>query len=116
MRPCEDSSSSQHTDCSLGRELELRNARENLFHTNINQRKFVLLYQVSNRKDFKAKNITIDREVHHNKCSIHQEDIMTATFHAPNLYSLINCEAQFNRSQKTDKCTIIMGQILYLHQ
>lgn len=109
----DDCSPSQHTDWSLLRDVEPRNAPEKQLYTNVNQRKFVLSYQISIKKDFIAKSITIDNErpIILKQRFILQEDKMPPTFYAPDLYSLIKCKSKFNSSKKIDKCTAIVGQI-----
>lgn len=108
----DDCSPSQHIDWSLLRDEEPRNAPEKQFYTNVNQRKFVLPYQISH-KDFIAKSITIDNERPSilKRRYILQEDNITPTFYAPNLDSLIKCKSKFNSSKNIDKCTTIMSQV-----
>ena len=60
---------------------------EKIFHANGNQKKARAAILISDKIDFKIKNVTRDKEGHYImiKASIHEEDITTINFYAPNI-------------------------------
>ena len=58
-----------------------------IFHANGNQKKAEVAIIISDKIDFKIKNVTRDKEGHHImiKGSIQEEDITIINMHAPNI-------------------------------
>ena len=58
-----------------------------IFHANENQKKAAVAILISDKIDFKIKNVTRDKEGHYTmiKGSIQEEDITIINIHAPNI-------------------------------
>ena len=60
---------------------------EKILHANGNQKKAGVAMLISDKIDFKIKNVTRDKEGHYtvNKGSSHEEDITIINIYAPNI-------------------------------
>ena len=63
-----------------------------IFHTNRNQKKVGVAILISDKRDFKIKTITRDKEGHYImiKGSIQEEDIAIVNIYAPNMSTSIH--------------------------
>lgn len=63
VEACDDCSHSQHIDCGLVGDVELKNAPKKLFNTNINQKTSLCCYikHETKKKTLRQKSITRDK-------------------------------------------------------
>ena len=91
-----------------------------IFHANANQKKAGVAILISDKTDFKIKNVTRDKEGHYImiKGSIQEEDITNINIYAPNIGAPQYIKQMLAAiKEEIDSNTIIVGTLTpHLHQ